>query len=171
MSCGDQFRAIMDGKIDLGFVGLREPIQKAGLQYRSIAAYKTVAVLPKRGGLANRYTICLRDLEPMFFIGMSEKSYPGYRLWLTRTCHRVGFTPRVLQDDEIERIILQSVAAGLGIALLPDQMRKVPHDNVVFRPLKPPVTTESCIAWKADNPSAALKGYVDIVTAAGSGMR
>src|SRR5207249_4296418 len=72
MSCGDQFRAIMDGKIDLGFVGLREPIQEAGLQYHSIAAYKTVAVLPKRVGLANRRTIHLKDLEPMFFIGMSE---------------------------------------------------------------------------------------------------
>jgi DNA-binding transcriptional LysR family regulator len=171
MSCGDQFHAIRDGKIDLGFVGLREPIREKGLQYRSIAAYKTVAVLPKRVGLANRRTIRLKDLEPMFFIGMSEKSYPGYRDWLTRTCHHVGFTPCVLQDVDIERAILQSVAAGLGIALLPDQMRKVPHDDVVFRPLDPPVSTESCIAWKGDNPSAALKGYVDIVTAAGMAMR
>src|SRR6266550_2584923 len=171
MSCGDQVRAIIDGRIDLGFMGLREPIQEAGLQYRSIAAYETVVALPKRTQLVNKRVIHLKDLEPTFFIGMSEKSYPGYRLWLTQTCHRVGFTPRVLQDVEIERTILQSVAAGLGIALLPAQMKKVPHDNVVFRPLVPMVKTESCIAWKADNPSAALKAYVNIVTAIGTGMR
>jgi DNA-binding transcriptional LysR family regulator len=169
MSCGDQFRAIMDGKIDLGFVGLSEPIQEAGLEYRSIAAYKTVAALPKRSALAKRRTIQLKDLEPMFFIGMSEKSYPGYRLWLTRTCHRAGFKPRVLQDVEIERAILQSVAAGLGVALVPDQLKKVPHDDVVFRPVIPAVSTESCIAWKADNSSATLKAFVDVVIAAASG--
>jgi hypothetical protein len=50
-------------------------------------------------------------------------------------------------------------------------MKKVPHHNVVFRPLVPTVKTESCIAWKADNPSAALKAYVNIVTAVGTGMR
>jgi hypothetical protein len=62
--------------------------------------------------LVNKRVIHLKDLESTFFIGMSEKSYPGYRLWLIQTCHRVGFTPRVLQDVEIERTILQSVAAG-----------------------------------------------------------
>ena len=105
----------------------------------------------------------------MFFIGMSEKSYPGYRLWLTRTCHRAGFKPRVLQDVEIERTILQSVAAGLGVALVPDQLKKIPHDGVVFHPIIPAVSTESCIAWKDDNSSPALKAFVDVVAAAASG--
>ena len=107
----------------------------------------------------------------MFFIGMSETSYPGYRRWLTETCRRVGFTPRVLQDVEIERTIIQSVGAGLGIALVPDQMKKVPHDNVVFRSLTPTVMTESCLAWKRDNPSIAMRACIDIVTALGTSIR
>ena len=71
----------------------------------------------------------------------------------------------------LERTIIQSVAAGLGIALVPDQMKKVPHDNVVFRSLTPTVMTESCIAWKADNPSAAMRACIDIVSALGTSMR
>src|SRR5437867_3459044 len=47
MSCGDQFRAIRDGKIDLGFVGLREAVSEAELNFRSIASYKTVVALPR----------------------------------------------------------------------------------------------------------------------------
>lgn len=164
MSCGAQFRAINDGKIDLGFVGLHEAVEEAGLECRSVAAYKTVAALPKNTGLAKRRLVHLEDLEPMFFIGMSENSYPGYRLWLTQACRRVGFNPRVLQDVETERSILQSVAAGLGVALLPDQMKRVPHDNVIFRDIQPNVTTESCIAWKRDNSSPALKAYINMVT-------
>ena len=48
MSCGDQFRAIDDGKIALGFVGLHEPIEMRGLQFRTIASYETVVALPEK---------------------------------------------------------------------------------------------------------------------------
>jgi DNA-binding transcriptional LysR family regulator len=171
MTCGDQFRAIEDGRIDLGFVGLREAIEERGFEFRSIASYKVVAALPKDHPVASKPAVKLKELEPMFFIGMSESSYPGYRGWLTETCQRVGFSPRVLQDADIERTVIQSVAAGLGVALLPEQVKKLPHESVIFRPLKPPVATESCIAWKRGNPSAALKAYVQVVSEVGSSMR
>jgi len=146
MTCGDQFRALQDGKIDLGFVGLHEPIEEHGLQFRPIASYETVAAVAKDNPLAKKTVIKLKELKPMFFIGMSETSYPGYRRWLTQTCRKVGFSPKVLQDADIERTLIQSVAAGLGVALLPDQVKKLPHDSVVFRKLSPTVKTESCIA-------------------------
>ena len=171
MTCGDQFRALENRKIDLGFVGLREPIKERGLQFRSIASYKTGAALAKNNLLAKKPIIKLPDLEPMFFIGMSERAYPGYRDWLTTTCQQVGFTPKVLQDADIERTVIHAVAAGLGVALLPDQVKKLPHENVMFRPLTPAVVTESCVAWKAENPSAALKAYVQIVEERSASMR
>ena len=171
MTCGDQFRALQDGKIDLAFVGLREPIEERGLQFRAIASYETVAAVAKSNPLAKKTVINLKELKPMFFIGMSEGSYPGYRRWLTQTCRKAGFSPRVLQDADIERTLIQSVAAGLGVALLPDQVKKLPHDSVVFRELSPAIKTESCIAWKTDNPSVALKAYVNIVSDRGVRMR
>lgn len=171
MTCGDQFRALEDGRIDLGFVGLREPIEARGFKFRSIAAYDTVAAIATTHPLAKRRVIRLKDLKPMFFIGMSETSYPGYRLWLTETCQRAGFSPRVLQDVEIERSLIQCVASGLGVALLPDQAKKLSHDDVVFRDLSSSVMTESCIAWKTDNHSSTLKAYVNIVTDRGTRMR
>jgi hypothetical protein len=39
--------------------------------------------------------------------------------------------------------------AGLGVALVPEQLKKLPHKNVVFRPVMPAVATEACVAWKA----------------------
>lgn len=171
MTCGDQLRALREGKIDLGFVGLREPIIEHGLEYQCIASYQTVAAISQDHPLAHKSVIHLEQLKPIFFIGMSETSYPGYRKWLTGTCRRARFSPRVLQDVEIERTLLQSVAAGLGVALLPDQIRKLPHENVVFRKLSPKVTTESCIAWRGDNPSPTLKAYIDIMGHRGTRMR
>ncbi len=163
MSCGDQFRALEEGQIDLGFAGLRGPIEERGLQFLPIAAYDTVAAVAKNHPLAKETVIHLKTLKPLFFIGMSEASYPGYRGWLTETCRKEGFAPKVLQDVEIERAIIQAVAAGLGVAILPEQVKRLPHESVVFRELRPAVKTESCVAWKADNPSAALRAYIKII--------
>lgn len=171
MSCGDQFRALEDGKLDLCFVGLHEPIALRGFEFRSIASYKTVAAVPKTNPLSRKPRIALKALAPMFFIGMSEESYPCYRDWLTKNCQRAGFTPKVLQDVELERTMIHAVSAGLGVALVPEQLKKLPHENVIFRPVVPPVATEACVAWKGDNPSAPLLGYVDIVEHVGRSMR
>jgi DNA-binding transcriptional LysR family regulator len=171
MSCGDQFHALDGGKIDLGFVGLHEPIERRGLQFRTIASYKTVVALPKSDALAGKPVVNLKDLAPMFFISMSEASYPSYRDWLTETCRRAAFTPKVLQDVALERTMIQAVSSGLGVALVPEQIKKLPHDNVVFRPLNPTVVTEGCVAWKGENSSAALKAYVQIVEQVGHGIR
>jgi len=171
LSCGEQFRALEDGKLDFGFVGLHEPIEMRGLQFRTIASYKTVAALPKNDPMARKSVVNLKDLEPMFFIGMSEASYPSYREWLTKTCDRAGFIPKVLQDVDLERAMIHAVAAGLGVALMPEQVKKFEHENVVFRPLNPTVRTEGCVAWKDNNPSVALKAYVQIVEQVGRSIR
>ena len=171
LSCGDQFRALDEGKLDLGFVGLHEPIARRGLEFRTVASYKTVVALPKDNPLASKTTVELKALAPMFFIGMSEGSYPFYREWLTKTCRRAGFTPKVLQDVDLERTMIHAVATGLGVALVPEQLKKLEHENVVFRPLNPSVGTEGCVAWKNENPSAALKMFVQIVEQVGRSIR
>ena len=171
MSCGDQFRAIEAGKIDLGFVGLHEPIEMRGLQFQTIASYVTEVALPNSHPLARKTMVDLKDLAPMFFIGMSEASYPSYRDWLTKTCRRVGFTPRVLQDVEVERTMIHAVASGLGVALVPEPVKYFEHEKVVFRPLTPTVRTEGCIAWNGKNPSPVLKTYLQIVDQAGRSIR
>lgn len=171
MTCGEQFDALQDNKIDLGFVGLREPIEQRGLLFQRVATYKTLAALQTGHRLCRKPIIKLKEFENEFFIGMSEESYPGYRDWLTDVCHRAGFRPKVLQDADIEKAVLQAVAAGLGIALVPNQVQKLPHKGVDFRKITPAVITESCIAWKSNNLSAALTAYVQVVKHYGTSMR
>jgi DNA-binding transcriptional LysR family regulator len=171
LSCGDQFRALDEGKLDLGFVGLHEPIARRGLEFRTVASYKTVVALPKDNPLTSKTTVELKALAPMFFIGMSEGSYPFYREWLTKTCRRAGFTPKVLQDVDLERTMIHAVATGVGVALVPEQLKRLEHENVVFRPLNPSVGTEGCVAWKNENPSAALKRFAQIVEQVGRSIR
>ena len=96
---------------------MREPIEERGLQFQSIASYETVVAIPAKNPLAKKSVIRLRELKPMFFIGMSEQSYPGYRRWLTQTCRKVALGPQVLHDACLERTVLPAVTAGAGVAL------------------------------------------------------
>ena len=162
MSPAEQFRALEARKIDLGFVGLPPPAA-SGLYWQSITRHRTIAVLAAKHRLARKRQVKLTDLENMFFVGMSEKTHPGFRDWLNRTCQQVGFTPRVLQDAELEGALMTFVAEGLGVSLAREHIRKLPHPGVVFRPLGPPIYSDYCIAWNRANELRALRQFIDIV--------
>ena len=159
----EQLRALEARKIDLGYVGLRPPASAAGLQAESIARHRTVVVLPAKHALAAKRQVKLGELASMFFVGMSEKTHPGFRDWLNGTCRPAGFTPRVLQDAELEPALMTLVAEGLGVTLAREHIRKFPHPGVALRPLSPPVTSDYCIAWNRNNDSRALQQYIEIV--------
>ena len=159
----EQFRALEAGKIDLGFVGLRPPVTLEHVQWDSIARHRTVVVLPAKHPLARKSQVNLRELKTMFFVGMSEKTHPGFRQWLHETCQPAGFIPRILQDAELEPALMTFVAEGLGVSLARERIKKLPRPGVAFRPLTPPVRSDYCIAWNRNNNSRALQQYIEIV--------
>jgi DNA-binding transcriptional LysR family regulator len=163
MTPAEQLRALEVRKIDLGFVGLRPPASTGGLQWQSIARHRTVVVLPAKHSLASKRLVKLGELKTMFFVGMSEKTHPGFRDWLCETCQPAGFTPRILQDAELEPALMTFVAEGLGVTLAREHIKTLPHPGVAIRPLAPAVKTDYYIAWNRDNDSRALQQYVEIV--------
>ncbi len=157
-------------KIDLGFVGLRPELSGHDL-LSDCVAYDTILVaIPTHHPLASKLKVKLSDIVPEFFACMSEKVHPGERQWLLNTCQGAGFTAKILQQCETELTAIQFVADGLGVALLPEQITKLPHEGAVFLPLSPALRRESTIAWRADNPSKPLKDYIQIVKELSGGV-
>ena len=163
MTPAEQFRALEARKIDLGFVGLPPPAANRDLQWESIARHRTVVVLPEKHPLARKRQVKLGELKIMFFVGLSEKTHPGFRDWLSGRCQQAGFMPRILQDAELEPALMTFVAEGLGVSLAREHVKRLPHPGVVLRPLAPPVRTDYCIAWNRDNESRALQQYIQMV--------
>ena len=163
MSPAEQLRALEARKIDLGFVGLRPPTTSKDLQWECITHHEIVAVLPTDHPMAKKQSIHIGALKHEFFIGMSERSHPGFREWLTAACEPAGFVPRIIQDADLESALMHVVAQGLGITLARSQIRKLAHPGVVFRALVPTVRTDHWIAWNKNNASTALAQYASIV--------
>ena len=105
---------------------VRLVVGETGVQCRSIAPCKTVAASPKHNAIRESACSQTKDLEPMSFIGTSKRSYPGYRRWLTKTCRRVWFTLRVVEDVEIETSDHQIDRRGIGLHCL-SLIKEVPH--------------------------------------------
>ena len=166
MSPAEQLRALEARKIDLGFIGLRPPAANknvAALKWERVARHNVVVVLPARHSLAKKRRIKITDLKPLFFVAMSEQTHPGSRDWLAGLCQQAGFTPRILQDVDLESGIMTFVAEGLGVTLAREQIKDLPHPGVVFRPLVTAAKADYWIAWHRENRSKALGQYIEIV--------
>jgi DNA-binding transcriptional LysR family regulator len=100
---------------------------------------------------------------------MSEQTHPGSRDWLSGLCEQAGFTPRILQDVEMESGIMTFVAEGLGVTLAREQISHLPHPGAVFRPLTEAVKADYWIAWHRENRSKVLCQYVKIAREAAAG--
>jgi DNA-binding transcriptional LysR family regulator len=162
MTPAEQYHALEGSKIDLGFVCFRARPPR-DLQWTCVGHDVIMAAVAAGSPLAQKAKIDLKDLEPMFFIGMSEKAYPGSNAWLIDACRGAGFMPRILQEADREPAVISFVAAGLGVALLPEQIKRLPHEGTTFLPLQRRLTADSWAVWKAKNASGCLKQYIQIV--------
>ncbi|MDR3405858.1 MAG: LysR family substrate-binding domain-containing protein [Chthoniobacter sp.] len=163
MRSAEQFQALENRRIDLGFVGLRPTFSVRDLLSECVAHETIMVAVPASAPLAKKSAIKLTDLAPQFFVGMTAETHPGAREWLLETCQKAGFAANILQEVQTELAALKFVADGLGVAMMPEQIARLPHERVVFRPLTPSLRRESSIAWRADNHSKALQDYIQIV--------
>jgi DNA-binding transcriptional LysR family regulator len=163
MAPAEQLRALEGRKIDVGFIGLRPPRANREIQWECITHHEIVVVLPARHPMAKKANIHISALRNEFFIGMSERSHPGFRDWLVAACQPGGFAPRVIQDADLESALMQVVAQGLGVTLARSEIRKLPHPGVVFRALVPRIQSDHWIAWNQNNDSPTLLQYIEIV--------
>jgi DNA-binding transcriptional LysR family regulator len=70
---------------------------------------------------------------------------PDSRLFL-RACHAAGFEPRIAFQNDDYPAILGFVAAGVGVAMIPDMVARSVRDDVVVRDLMPPAPPRPILA-------------------------
>ena len=163
MNPAEQFRALAERKIDLAFVGFRPTAPPKELQWECVCRQEVSVAISSGHPVAKKRSLRLADLRTMFFVGMSETKYPGYRDWLDETCRSASFTPRVLQEADFDAGLLAFVRENLGVALVREQISKRASAGVIFRPLQPRLQTDYWVAWHRNNASAGVQKYIDII--------
>ena len=132
-----QERALLDGRIALGILVLTDrPILKL-LCVQLLMEHPVTVALPKSYPQAALPEIRLPNLKEQPFIGLN-RIYPSYGSWLRNLCQRSGFTPRIVREADGAASALALVAAGIGVALCSEPIKRFPARQVVFKDVVTP---------------------------------
>ncbi|ALC26673.1 LysR family transcriptional regulator [Streptomyces bacillaris] len=152
---------VADGSLDLGFVRL--PVTRPGVAHRVIDQEELVCALPSDHPLARRVSVPLDVLAGEPFVSFPANSGSTVRDTMTEACESAGFTPRVVQEAPDSYTILALVAAGVGVTLTVTSVQHIQQNGLVYRRIAgPPIRLSAALAWRPDNPSAALRAVLAV---------
>jgi DNA-binding transcriptional LysR family regulator len=157
-----QVTALVEDRLDLGIIALPLPLgADQHIATRTVLRSELVAALPIHHALAlepdGPLPLAALADEPWILFPANEG--PGLHDRVMSACTTAGFVPRVAQRAVQMETIIGLVAAGLGVALVPELFKATGWDGVVFRPIGGivgPVPYEVALAWRQDDGSAAL---------------
>lgn len=159
-----QTEMLKNGDIDVGII--RQPITDARLTTRSLFKEDFMVALPAHHPLAGRQAIALKALADEDFVFFSRSEAPAIHEQLRRMCEAAGFSPRIVQEVYPMSTVVGLVAAGVGIAIVPESMQRLRMQHVLYRDLLgTKAKTEFFLAWRADNDSQTLKGFLGMKAA------
>ncbi len=100
--------------------------------------------LPREHPLAGASRLSLSDFADEPWLSALPGACPDARL-LARACHGAGFEPRIAFQNNDYTVLLGFVAAGVGVALIPDMAVRNVRDDVVVRSLTPAPPSRSIL--------------------------
>lgn len=152
--------------IDAAFI--RSPVADVvDLLVEPILQERMVVALPTGHPLASDLTkpLELNELANHTFILYKRPGAPGLYDSIIAACRGVGFSPLIGQ--EAPRIIstLNLVAAGLGVSVVPESLRRLQMDGVVYRDLadSAELTAPLILACRRGENSAAVQRFIDLI--------
>ena len=152
---------VADGSLDLGFVRL--PVTQPGVSFRVIDEEELVCALPSDHPLAARDSVPLEVLAGEPFVSFPANTGSTVRDAMVGACEAAGFNPRVVQEAPDSYTILALVAAGVGVTLTVTSVQHIQQSGLVYRNLAgPPIRRQAALAWRTDNPSAALRAVLAV---------
>ena len=159
-----QVPKLVEGKYHFGF--LRLPVHTRRLNTLTLAREGVVAVLPRSHPLASRVPLLLEDMAKEDFIRYSPVLGVDFQEHILSYCQRAGFTPQIAFEVPDTAAILALVAAGLGVAIVPDYVKHGSQTKVVYRSLPEiPRLVDTAVAWlPGDHPPAhqAFQRMIDV---------
>jgi len=167
MNFAEQGRALAAGELDVGLIGLEHEAKRQKLPHEPFVTVTLHIALPSKHPAVRKSKVALASLADEYFVGISENAFPGAWDTAIKLCAEAGFRPKYLQVVENAFAALSLVAAGCGVAFMSDEIKRLPYEGVMLRPLDPPILLDLHLAWKRGTPTAAMKEFIRIVKEAG----
>ena len=160
----EQYDALLTKRLDIGL--LRDT---GGTVPRGIAMYEVNrdalrAVVHVNHPLANRPAISLAELKDDDFITYPRIMSERFNVQERELCLAAGFEPNIAQEAREATTQIGLVAAGFGVALLPEPMECVKIDGVRYLPLTDPrAYIRLAAAIRKGETSSLVQDFLDVL--------
>jgi DNA-binding transcriptional LysR family regulator len=164
LSSARQLAALASRSIDVGL--LRPPVPDGTIATEPLVAEPFVAALPHDHPLTRKRAIRVRELAAEPFVLFPPALGGGFSELVLQLCAEGAFTPRVEQEADELQTIVNLVAAGVGVSLVPAALTELRRPGVSYRPLLGTrVRLELLVARRADDDSALTGRFASIARA------
>ena len=155
-----QLAELESGVLDVGL--LSAPIERPTLEHHLVWRERLVLAIPAAHELARSPSpISIRRVAGEQFVMFPRSIAPALHEDILQFCRSGGFSLTIAQEAVQSQTIISLVSAGLGLAILPESIRVLRREGVVyrsFRELSPVV--ETVVAYKKDRAPLPVENFV-----------
>jgi DNA-binding transcriptional LysR family regulator len=142
-----QIDALLSGDIDLAL--LRPPVNQDAIVAETVRRDRLLAALPADHHLAGRSEVTMGDLRDEDFVVHAGHGRSVMSNLVAAICADAGFVPRIRQEVSETSTLVTLVAAGLGVAIVPDPTAALDIAAVRYVPVKPATLGVDLVAARA----------------------
>jgi DNA-binding transcriptional LysR family regulator len=162
-----QLDALLEDRIDIALP--REPRKDNRVRNKVLVREKLILAVPASHVLARRKAIPIDKLDGESMIHMPRVALPSMLDRLVAALETKGVHPVWVQETSEWLTSVSLVAAGFGVAVVPESFRRFGRDGVVYRDLAgSSVKTTISVCTRQNEASALVKTFA---TALESGLR
>jgi DNA-binding transcriptional LysR family regulator len=162
----EAFERIKNERMDVALMRTAGPPPE-GLAIYPLLAEPMILAVPAGHELAQRdrgKALSLRQAAQATFIVYARQLGPVFFEATIAACRRAGFTPQIGQEAPLAVSALNLVSAGFGIAVVPQSMRRMGLDGVVYRDLRGEVPKATLtIAARRNDPSSVVRNFLTMI--------
>lgn len=164
----EQMRQLHTNTLDISFATYASfaitSLELEQLAYESILLEPAVAILPADHRLAGQAPIPLATLAGEPWVWFAHTFDPTTHDYMTRLFEQAGFRPTVAQEVTQEQILIDLVAAGMGVSLAPRSAARAAGEGVVYLAIAEPTpTVEFNIVWRRSDTSPLVRAFLSVV--------
>ncbi|BCW71994.1 LysR family transcriptional regulator [Arthrobacter sp. NicSoilB8] len=151
-------KALVAGELDVGV--LRPPLKDTSLALRPIVREQFVVALPTGHRLTAGEPVTMGELRAEDFIMYPAGSHSVVNDAVIRACRAADFHPHVAHESAKTSTQLSLVAAGLGVAVLPESVRGIALDGVQYRAVSGTEPVELGLSWRRNDDSPLVDSFL-----------
>ena len=154
--------ALASGELDAAVIGLPDEPLPPQLRARVIAEDAVVLAVPREHPLSRSRTIAIAALRGQPMIALTRGT--GLRATLEGACRDAGFAPRIIAETSQLGHMVELVAAGLGVAVMPGSAL-AGAELAVLRITRPRLLRRTALAWNQVTTTPAGRAFLALAEA------